>query len=79
MQGNLVAALVDLGWLGDERLDRAIEWLARSITGEGIALYTEKKAPVRYLRSGNSGPGFLCSANNHLPSAWDIWEGSFWA
>lgn len=70
LQGNLVAALIDLGWWGDERLDRAIEWLARSITGEGIALYTAKKAPVRYLRSGNSGPGFLCSANDHLPCAW---------
>lgn len=70
MQGNLVAALIDLGWLGDERLQRAIDWLARSITGEGIALHTEKKAPVRYLRSGNSGPGFLCSANDHLPCAW---------
>ena len=70
MQGNLVAGLIDLGRLGDERLDRGIDWLARSITGEGIALNTEKKAPVRYLRSGNSGPGFLCSANDHLPCSW---------
>ena len=70
MQGNLIAALIDLGWWGDERLDRGIDWLARSITGEGIALYTEKEAPVRFLRSGNSGPGFLCSANDHLPCAW---------
>ena len=28
------------------------------------------KADIRYLRSGNSGPGFLCSANDHLPCAW---------
>jgi hypothetical protein len=70
MQGNLGAALIDLGWLGDERLDTALDWLARSITGEGIAPSKERKAPVRYLRSGNSGPGFLCSANDHLPCAW---------
>jgi hypothetical protein len=70
MQGNLVAALIDLGWLGDERLERAIDWLARSITGEGIAPNTDTKAPIRYLRSANSGPGFLCSANDQLPCAW---------
>jgi len=70
LQGNLCAALIDLGYLGDERLARALEWLARSITGEGIAPSSEKSAPVHYLRSGNSGPGFPCSANNHLPCAW---------
>jgi hypothetical protein len=44
--------------------------MARSVTGEGIAPTTEKDAPVRYYRSGNSGPGFLCSANNHEACAW---------
>lgn len=70
LQGNLGAALIDLGWLGDERLDRALDWLARSITGEGIAPAEERKAPVHYIRSGNCGPGFLCSANDRLPCAW---------
>jgi hypothetical protein len=70
LEGNLAAAMIDLGWLGDERLNGALEWLARSITGEGIAPASERKADVRYLRSGNSGPGFLCSANDHLPCAW---------
>ena len=70
LQGNLGAALVDLGWLGDERLDQALDWLARSITGEGIAPAEERQAPIRYYRSGNSGPGFPCSANDHLPCAW---------
>jgi hypothetical protein len=70
LQGNLCAALIDFGYLGDERLQRALDWLARSITGEGIAPSTDKQAPVHYLRSGNSGPGFECSANNHLPCAW---------
>jgi hypothetical protein len=70
LEGNLAAAMIDLGWLGDKRLDTALEWLARSISGEGIAPASERKADVRYLRSGNSGPGFLCSANDHLPCAW---------
>lgn len=70
LQGNLCAALIDLGWLGDERLDVALDWLARSVTGRDIAPTEDKKAEIRYLRSGNSGPGFLCSANDHLPCAW---------
>jgi hypothetical protein len=70
LQGNLCTALIDLGWLGDERLDQALDWLARSVTGEGIAPATETKAAVRYYRSGNSAPGFVCSANNHNPCAW---------
>jgi hypothetical protein len=70
LEGNLCAALIDLGYLGDERLDQALDWLARSVTGEGIAPAADKKAPVRYLRSGNSAPGFACSANDHLPCAW---------
>lgn len=70
LQGNLVAALIDLGWLEDERLQSALDWLARSITGEGIASMRDAEAPVRYLKGGNSAPGFVCSANNQLPCAW---------
>jgi hypothetical protein len=70
LEGNLGAALIDLGWLGDERLDEALDWLARSITGEDIAPAEERSAPVRFYRSGNSAPGFCCSANGHLPCAW---------
>ncbi|HXW00565.1 MAG TPA: nitrogen fixation protein NifH, partial [Anaerolineae bacterium] len=70
LQGNLCAALIDFGYLDDRRLQRALDWLARSVTGEGIAPSTEKKAPTHYLRSGNSGPGFACGANNNLPCAW---------
>jgi hypothetical protein len=70
LQGNLIAALIDLGWWGDDRLAQAVDWLAHSITGEGIAPASEREAPVRYYRSGNSGPGFACAANNHLPCAW---------
>jgi hypothetical protein len=70
LQGNLCAALIDLEWSGDPRLQKAIDWLARSVTGESIAPAEERQAAVRYLRSGNSGPGFHCSANDHLPCAW---------
>jgi hypothetical protein len=51
-------------------LEEAIDWLARSVTGEGIAPAEERQARVRYYRSGNSGTGFRCSANNHQPCAW---------
>lgn len=70
LQGNLCAALIDLGWFGDERLGEALDWLARSIIGQNIAPSEDKQAPIRYLRSGNSAPGFVCSANNQLPCAW---------
>lgn len=77
--GNLCAALIDLGWSGDSRLDEALAWLARSITGEGI-LPADETSPqsaksseveaVRYFRGGNSGPGFECAANGRKPCAW---------
>ncbi len=70
LQGNLAAALIDLGWIGNMRLIRALQWLAQSITSEGIAPANEKEAPLRYYRSGNSGSEFACSGNNHLACAW---------
>jgi hypothetical protein len=70
LQGNLLAALIDLGLSGDDRLGEALDWLARSITGEGIAPAEDRHSPVHFYRSGNSAPGFACSANNHLPCAW---------
>lgn len=70
LQGNLAAALLDFGYLEDERMQVALDWLARSVTGEGIAPASERDASPRYYRSGNSGPGFACSANDHQPCAW---------
>jgi hypothetical protein len=70
LAGNLGASLLDLGFGGDPRLERALELMARFVTGEGIAPTEERKAPVRYLKSGSCGPGFCCSANNRLPCAW---------
>ncbi|HNB51659.1 MAG TPA: hypothetical protein PK530_06935 [Anaerolineales bacterium] len=68
LQGNLCRALLDLG-VRDPRLDQAIEWMARSVTGEGIAPMGDKTAPVRYY-AGKCGPVFACGANNKLPCAW---------
>ena len=68
--GNLCAALLDLGSLGDERLARALEWEARAITGEGIAPASERDSPPHYYRSGTCGPRFCCSANLRKPCAW---------
>lgn len=69
LQGNLAASLLELGFGSDPRLKEALDWLARSITGEGIAP-AKSKDVRRYYRSGNSGPGFCCAANNHKPCAW---------
>lgn len=68
LQGNLCAAMLDLGF-NDPRLDKAFEWMARSVTGDGIAPMEDKKAPLRYY-AGKCGPDFVCGANNKLPCAW---------
>jgi hypothetical protein len=68
MQGNLCAALVDLE-IDDPRLEAAYEWMARSVTGEGVAPQGEKDAPVRYY-AGKCGPLFACGSNNKLSCAW---------
>jgi hypothetical protein len=70
LNGHLLTALLDLGWLGDERVDRTLEWVARMVTGEGVAPTEERKAPLRYLKSGTCGPGFCCGLNAKKPCAW---------
>ncbi len=59
--GNVVRALLDLGYWGAERLNRAIDGLARSVTGEGYGWYGKSQIQA---------PGFVCSANYGLPCAW---------
>ncbi|MFC1893900.1 nitrogen fixation protein NifH [Chloroflexota bacterium] len=68
LQGNLCAALSDMG-VEDLRLDKAFEWMARSVTGEGVARMGDKTAALRYY-SGKCGPNFACGGNNKLPCAW---------
>ncbi|MBN1176549.1 MAG: nitrogen fixation protein NifH [Dehalococcoidales bacterium] len=68
LQGNLCASLLDLG-CADARLDKAFEWMARSVTGEDVAPNTDKKATLRYYAS-KRGPLFACGSNNKLSCAW---------
>jgi len=68
IQGNLCLALTLLG-CDDPRLDKAFEWMARSVTGEGVAPASERDAPVRYY-AAKCGPVFACGSNNRLPCAW---------
>ena len=61
LNGNLLRAVIGLGWLDDTRVSRAIDWQAAAITGEGM---------VEFHRSAVSGPGFRCGVNEGLPCAW---------
>ena len=61
LNGNLTFALQRLGFGDDERLQTALDWLARAILGE---------PPVRYFASGTSGPGFACGINLGQACGW---------
>ncbi|OGG04841.1 hypothetical protein A2Z33_06055 [Candidatus Gottesmanbacteria bacterium RBG_16_52_11] len=58
LQGNMCAALTGMDY-ADDRLDRAYDWMARSVTGDGVKYYAYK-----------CGPGFACGPNGKLPCAW---------
>ncbi|HEX2989084.1 MAG TPA: hypothetical protein VHO49_00325 [Anaerolineales bacterium] len=68
IQGNMLWSLMELGY-EDHRLDKAYEWMARTVTGEGVAPMEERNAAVRYY-SYKIGPNFACGVNNRLPCAW---------
>jgi len=68
LQGNLSTALLDMGY-DDPRLETAFEWMARSVTGEGIAPASDRQTLVRY-GAYKCGPRFACGANHQLPCAW---------
>ena len=68
LHGNLCWALLELG-CDDPQLETAFDWMARSVTGEGIAPMEERDAPVRYY-AGKCGPLFACGSNNKQPCAW---------
>lgn len=59
--GELIYALIRLGRLDDPRLQGAIEWQARTITGTDA---------VQYYKSGTAGPGFACGVNLGQPCGW---------
>lgn len=61
LNGNLLAALFDLGYANDPRVQAALAWQAQAITGDG---------EIRYYASGTSGPGFACAINGSQPCGW---------
>lgn len=61
LHGNLLNALIGFGRLEDERVQAAIDWQARSITGEGVDTW---------YAAVTSGPVFACGINGGLPCAW---------
>lgn len=73
LQGNMSWALLSMGYAEpenwDPRLEAAFDWMARTVTGEGIASQTDKTNPERYY-AYKSGPDFGCGANNNQACAW---------
>lgn len=61
LSGNMVWALIALGFGEDERVARAVDWLTGAITGDDFDWF---------YASGTSGPGFRCAANLGQPCAW---------
>ena len=61
LNGNLMRALLGFDRIDDVRVQAAIDWAARAITGNGVECY---------YASGTSGPGFACAANDKRPCAW---------
>ncbi len=68
LQGNMCWALLELGY-DDPRLAQAFEWMARTVTGEGIVPLTDKQAVVRYY-AYKCGPNFACGVNGQRPCGW---------
>ena len=68
LQGNLCWSLMELG-CDDPRLKTAYEWMARTVTGDGVAPLDRKDSPLHYY-AYKCGPTFACGVNNQLPCAW---------
>jgi len=68
LQGNLCWSLMELGY-NHPRLKKAYEWMARTVTGDGIAPIEDRDAPVRYF-AYKCGPSFACGVNDQLACAW---------
>lgn len=68
LQGNICHALMELGCT-DPCLEAAFDWMARTVTGEGIAPLGQKNTPLRYY-AGKCGPLFACGANNKQSCTW---------
>lgn len=61
LNGNLIWALLQLGYEGDPRLYGPLDWLALSVVGD---------PSIRFYGWGTSGLGFACGVNYGQPCAW---------
>lgn len=61
LNGNLLSALLHLGYSSDPRVQAALNWQVQAITGQG---------QIRYYESGTNGPGFACAVNLGQPCGW---------
>ena len=68
LQGNLCWALLEMGY-EDPRLAKAFEWMARTVTGEGMASKNDKEAERRFY-AYQCGPLFACGPNGNQSCAW---------
>ena len=60
LNGNLTRAMVRFGHLDDPRVQAAVDWAARTITGEGVERWY----------AYTPAPGFVCGINEDLPCGW---------
>lgn len=68
LQGNICWALLTLG-CRDNRLENAFDWMARTVTGEGLASQGNSGSGLRYY-AYKCGPLFACGGNYKQSCAW---------
>lgn len=61
LNGNLLYALLSLGYADDPRVQIALNWQAQAIVGAET---------ITYYQSGTAGPGFACGINLGQPCGW---------
>ena len=61
LNGNLLSALLRLGYIRDPRVQKVLDWQVRAVTGRG---------QIRYYQSGTNAPGFACAVNQGQPCGW---------
>ena len=61
MNGDPLAALLHLKMGDDPRVQAALTWQVQAILGE---------EPIKFYKSGTSGPNFACGYNGKQPCAW---------
>lgn len=77
LQGNLLTSLLDMGYQ-NSKLDVAFNWMARTVTGEGLPERVDSDGLT--ATGGSSGPFldlkyikaplFACRGTNNLPCSW---------